>query len=759
MRDMLERRGQVGATNRILAALAGLTAVVTILIWGVPGLDPTQWDAVAVVSGLRPARELLPGLWRVLTGWMFAVFGMDAALNILSVIGVLVAGICTYSVYIIVRQILALLIRTGRPYAVWGKRIAPGFAFLAALLFGISSPLAHISQTFSPDGLRLLIFLLVVHFSLRWFTTGGEWRLYPAVALMGVLAAESPLGFVVPLVFAGAYVTVWHCVIDGLLPPPEGLPEPGGVPKWRVFFLFLGTLIVMAWINVMFFVSLNGADAQGWDLAGAFCHYATAYWRLLAGSSSFLGWVLGFGFCVLPFFVALRIFPIAVRDDRPMFFPAGVLLFFVGLLTVLQTGAIPSGRFWTFATETTMVRSGFLLAIFCFCAMATVAFVGAAFAFECQRKYLGQETEDDELSIGKPGLALRLLVPVIGAGIFLLALRTIPKPVETEMQRIVDAVVEETVEECGDAEWLFTDGRLDPAVEIAAAKRGKSLWALNLMSSSAPWDVYVRCRNFAPGSPDHQLVETGVPVLLRVWADERTNGLDKAALQIGFAFWKRARKPLPRLSGVVARETGMSEDEAEKGIARTKALAERIRALGNEPEHADATPALKEAFTAVNWRIARFARLREDSETADGLDEVNGVLRKLMTVIDDERQRTFMQLTPREGLEIALRRANYAEARRYAMVVLKNDEDDPQANFALGISAIMDKRLSDAELYLRRSLKRCPNDPAVLNNLSIICRKQGKYKDAEAFARRALEILPDAKEIQNTLKDALKKAP
>ncbi len=131
----------------------------------------------------------------------------------------------------------------------------------------------------------------------------------------------------------------------------------------------------------------------------------------------------------------------------------------------------------------------------------------------------------------------------------------------------------------------------------------------------------------------------------------------------------------------------------------------------------------------------------------------------MLSAIEYERQRTFMQMTPREGLQLALRRANFAEARRYSTVVLSYDEDDPEANFAMGMSSLEMKQMKDAERYLRRVLKRRPNEPAVLNNLSIICRKQKRWKEAEDFARKAIKILPDTPEVKQTLADALKKAP
>ena len=755
MRDMMRDCGQIGIRNLMLAAVVGLISFVSVLVFGLPGIDPAMWDEVAAVAGVRPPVNIFPGYWRVLTWWMFALFGVDGATYVLIAFGALGAGACTAIFYLIIRQVLALLIRTSHPFPVWYRRIAPSFAFVGAFLFGVGDPLMRVAQIFSPDELRLLMFLVIIHLLLRWFTVGGRWRLFPAMALMGFLTAETPFGFLLPLLFICTYKVVWHCVLDELFRKPEKLPEPMELPKWRMFFLFLGALAIGIWLNGVLFIALGGAEACGWEAGDVYFRYGIGYWALLKGAASLVGWVLALGFCVVPMVLALRLFPMLVRDDRPMPFARGAMLFFIGLLTLMQSGAIPLTRFWTFPSAA--VYSGFLLSVFNVCAMLTVSLFGAAFAFECQRTYLAPGDEDERTA--SPGVLLRWLAPFIAFIVLVLATCEIPRPVESEMLRIVDAAVEETVRECEGISWLFTDGRLDAGLEIEAERQGKTLRTLNMMSGEGAWEENLRCRGLEPRTPDYEAAKTGIPVLLRVWAGEKTNGMDGVAIQLGFEFWKRDRKPLPKASGLVAIEKGLSDAAAAEGAARAKAIADRILALGDEPDDASPSPALASAFSAVNWRISRFSQMRNDVETANGLDKLNSALRRMLTAIETERQRTFMQLTPREGLAIALRRANFAEARRYSVVVLANDEDNPEANFAMGMDAITNERYKDAEFYLTRVLRRRPKEPATLNNLSIVCRKQRKYKEAEDYARRALELLPDAKEIQNTLQDALKKAP
>ena len=742
----------LGLKNLALATLAGGVAAVAILVWGIPGLDPAMWSEAAVAARIRPPQTIFPGFWRVISVGLFSTFGVSGAIRVLTFAGAALGGVAVALVYLIVRQTLALLIRTGRPYAVWSGRIAPFFAFVAAALFGLSDPLSRIARVLSPSLLRFAVVLVIVHLALRWFVAGGRWRLFPLVALMGLLAAETPFGFLLPVLFVGAYALVWCGIVDGLFPKPEKLPAPDELPKWRMFFLFFGALALAAYLNAAEFVSLGGAEANGWGANDVYFRYAGGYWRVFAGAASVVGWVLGLVFGVLPLLVALKVFPMVTRDDRPMPFNLGVLLFLVGMLAVMQCGALPAARFWTFTRDIVLVQSGFLLAFFTFCAMVALALFGAAFAFECQRTYLGEDER-------RPGVLLRGLVPCLTAVVVALACRTVPKPVETEMQRIVDDAVRETVEECAGAKYLFTDGHLDAAVELCAKDRGQTLYTLNMMSGASAWECAVRSRPFAVESDDWHHAQTGVPALLRIWAGEKVGGMDEAAIQLGFEFWKRERKPLPTLSGMVAREKGLDAAAAQAGVERSKALADRILALAPKTETADPSPALASAFSAVSWRISRFARIREDATLANDLDESNTALKKMLSVIEQERQRTFLQMTPREGLQIALKRANFAEARRYAAAVLRANEDDAEANFAMGMSSLTGNRYADAERYLSRCLKVRPNEPAVLNNLSIICRKLRRYKEAEDYARRALKILPDSPEVKQTLADALKKAP
>ena len=67
------------------------------------------------------------------------------------------------------------------------------------------------------------------------------------------------------------------------------------------------------------------------------------------------------------------------------------------------------------------------------------------------------------------------------------------------------------------------------------------------------------------------------------------------------------------------------------------------------------------------------------------------------------RENTMRQMTPREGLQFALVRADFPLARRYAEPILDADPEDVDANFGMGMSYLMEEQYGRAEEYLKRA--------------------------------------------------------
>lgn len=748
MRDIATARPRLTRRDFVLALVLGAGAFFFVKAASPALLDPAQWGETAVAAGLRPPKFVFPGLWRLAAKGIFSALGINGALKVLSWAGPAAAGACTALLYAIVKMMLLFLTRHASRRVVWQSRIVPFFAAAAAVLAALSSPVQAVWQNFSPEGLRFLMLLSVAYLFLRWLSCGGRWRLWVFTALTGILAAETPFAFILPVVMVLVYRRVWYLSANELYLAPETLSDPDELPKWRILFLFLASLAFIVWVNVETFKAMGGLAANGWSLQDAYFRYASGYARMTTWASNVTGWILGLGFCIFPALLALMLLPSAMRDDRPMLFTTGAILIFLAFIALLQSGALPDTRFWILMNSFAPVRSGFLLAVYAAATAFTLAAAGAAFAFECQMAYLPDDAP-------RPGWGLAFLVP----GIALLLLPAVAwgtnRATERKIALIVADAIDETIRECGNAKWLFTDDCLGEAVSLFAAAQHKPLRTIDLISGPSAYDQYVRTAPFPEKSADRDLAAIGNSALFRVWAGEKEHGMDEAAIQTGFDFYRRARKPIPRASGFVARSAGMTAEEAQSGIERTRKLANRILEAAPQVEAASASPSLVAAFQAAQWRISRLARLRQEYELADRLDSYNYALKRVMGLIDEERRRTFQQLTPREGLMFALHRADFNEAMRYAPGVLANAPYDPDANFGMGMGYLLEDDLENAELYLKRVLDKVPGDPAVLNNLSILARRKKRFDEAEALARRALEILPDSPEVKKTLQDAL----
>ena len=239
------------------------------------------------------------------------------------------------------------------------------------------------------------------------------------------------------------------------------------------------------------------------------------------------------------------------------------------------------------------------------------------------------------------------------------------------------------------------------------------------------------------------------------------------ALQLGFELWKRAGKELPLCSGMLARSGKMSETDRQRGIKVAERLGERILELyENGVVTTVSDKELIKRFYIVQWRIARIARMRAERDgragnanlatramnLSDRLDHANPALNKFLQDLDKARERIIRTVTPRESLQLALARADFTMAQRFAEPILKDDPDDSNANFAMGMYHFCGKRWARAEEHLRRCLVKKPREPAVWNNLAVIYMHQERFEEAEEAARKALGILPESAEVKDTIK-------
>ena len=287
-----------------------------------------------------------------------------------------------------------------------------------------------------------------------------------------------------------------------------------------------------------------------------------------------------------------------------------------------------------------------------------------------------------------------------------------------------------------------------------------------MLSGQGEYDRFLRTRGVpAEDEENRRVLENGTMDAVRTWVCDRQEGAVKFAAQIGLEFWKRAKRPMPPPAGVLVRP-GMTEEEAAAFSKAAEEIAERLLALrtpGFSRRFADFK--VVQLVDSAQWRISRMLRLKaasldragspqranEEIKRADRLDKSNTSLARLIDALSRKSRESGPQLTPREGLKLALNRADFALAARYAIPILNGDPSDAEANFGMGMNFLLEKQYSRAAEHLRRVAAARPKEPAALNNLAVCLMHMGELDAAETNAAAALKLMPGSAEIKETL--------
>ena len=373
-------------------------------------------------------------------------------------------------------------------------------------------------------------------------------------------------------------------------------------------------------------------------------------------------------------------------------------------------------------------------------------------------------------SLGVVGtLACDAFAAVMGFIVAIFLFRAIDRPERLCLAAIRD-YVSLVAEDAADVKYLFTDGRFDDALRMEFVTRGRDVVLLNAMS--VPDDNEAkRLRGLAPEPTGKSIFEAGGAEVFKTWARERPERFSISAWQLGSGLLRRFGKVKPRTHGTVFRCAAAvrqaADEAADARFARWSrhllAVAERSRACSALFGEIDG--AVRAKLDAVLWRSSRMAveradRLKAAADPAEAegerelrlrMDRQNASLCAQSEVVERMLATGKMVLTPREALEVALKRADFTLARGYAVKVLAEAPDDPQANFALGMAKMEEKDYFAASVHFEKALERNQNEPASLNNLAITAIELGDLPKALHFAERASKALPQSTEVRQTL--------
>ena len=768
-------------TDYLIAAALAAFVFAMLFVWRFPTLDPSVWQDASEAIGTRPPQNLFPGIWRVLGALVFKALPVSGGLSLLSVLGNASVGLSSGLAYLTFREIMALTLRLRLQYSRSRYFVARISAAVGAMLFAFSDPIWRAGQFFSSVTFLVLTSVCALYLFFAFLQGGRLLIAYAAMFVLGVLSAESPLGLVLLAFCWGVYFMAARHVLSFEMPLMNPFIEQ--VSKWHMTFLFALGMLGGAFGNCVSFVQMGGMDAAGLSIGDLPLKYATLIWSHLTSCASLMGWVLALGIVIVPTAVSVVLLPRAADEEQFLPYHIGAVYLFAGLASLAQFCQIDALWFWRWIPKPEMVPSDILLCMFMLALAATIVFSLSVLGIDalCRnhrrlalQRYadLRQEIEERPEVISPQTMRL-----IRRMGVFLVPLLLISAVLPGRrlvkaraMMSVLADYAAEVIEECGNVKWLFTDGSFDPFLEILAASSGSGVHPVSMMAQNSPYEIHLRVSG-ATDPEDRLSLEVGAAMALRSWSRDKTDRLENLAMQLGFEIWKRDGKPIPPCSGLVSRPVGMDEADMARGVGKARELGARILefyAKGGPAQNAG--PRVNDLFLFVQWRIARLARMRaeradlagnaqaslEDMRLSEELDEKNPSLKRILDGMEKVRNMMLRQITPREGLQMALTRADFGLARRYAEPILKSDPDEPQANFGMGMSYFVQEQWTRAETYLRRCLIRNPKEPAIYNNLAVLQMKTGRFDAAEKNARRALELLPDSAEIQDTLKQVAK---
>lgn len=768
--------------DRIVAASLAAAVVVLLSIWPFQGLHPQVWTETAIAAGLLPADGLLPGLGVYLAHLVFAVLPQAMALSLVGLLSKLALALCVYLLYGAVSDMLDLVTVGGARDArrrLLARRISAG---IAALALGCSEPFWCAAQGVSSSMAVVFLTTLAFRLFMRFLRKPSYLTAVMTLFALAVLCAETPFGWLVLVFFlfmlrkflAGEKPESWGEFLD---------PIRMQRTKWSVTFAFMGALLLTILFECFAFAMLDGLKAHGRLSTDLPMLYAEAYIDLFRNSLNLTGFLALVGAVLLPMSLAFLMIRPATDEERYLPFKFSIVYSLCGLIAFLQLSPFSVTWFWQTIENTQLSRSLVLIGtLFSAVTLAWALFVLCVellcrdYAHIESVLYQGyqEEMEEDDVRsrpVSVPGESVRLgagrlvllVVPLILALCVVWGRRL---PDDRQLQALLHAYVNELISEAEGVKYLFTDGAFDPYLRIEAQRRGIEILPVSVMGGNTSREAYVRQIGTA-GLEDRVTLRTGAAEALQTWVMTKSAHLAESAVQLAFELFRINRRLEPIVYGVLVRPVGGNADSAAASVSRCHVLADRIVELHDQGAWRHAVnPLLKDRFLFVQFRLAVMSRLRairldpqmktresiEEIAYADRLNERNPSLRKILRRMDWVRRQNGDDLTPREGLAVALRRADFVMARRYAMPVLHQDPDEPNANFALGMSYYVEEQFAKAEEYLKRVLKRSPDEASAYNNLALVYLKTGRLKEAAEAAAKALELKPDQAEVLDTVR-------
>ena len=235
----------------------GLFSVALLTLWAFPGLTPDAWDDAAIGAGLRPMQAIFPGFWNAIVRGLYSLAGVSTGTFLLKILGRVFAGLTVGLVYLLLRQVLSITIRVRLQFSSRRFFVVRGVAVLGAIFFACSDPIWRAGQAFTPPLLLLFLTVLVATLFFSFLMSGGMKQIYLSMFLLGLLTAETPMGFFLLALVWGVYLlALRHGAVASNSPILNPVVEQSS--KWHLTFLYAIGLVIGVAINCSTFIVFDG---------------------------------------------------------------------------------------------------------------------------------------------------------------------------------------------------------------------------------------------------------------------------------------------------------------------------------------------------------------------------------------------------------------------------------------------------------------------------------------------------------------------
>ena len=720
-----------------------------------PALHPAHWETHALAAGLRPPVDSLSGIFRAGLWTLYHLLPPPLALLTVRALGILALGVITGLVYDILRLLPGDQLRNRFDSLPHCRHLQSLILMPVSIAFALSPAVYRACQ--SPNENLWIIFaiLLALRLTIKPLRTHQFLRFETVAFLLGLLAGDGPFAIPAFVLFATVLVVRMHqLAADGSANSSTLVIR---VVSVQLAFAFTIAALGAIAADYLTYRLWGGAQLSASVPDDLMLSLIYGYLHSFVGITTPWGWAALLFITVGPLVFMHFTVPTITNSSDPASSRVMAMVALVGLFAASQACGIDRLQILTLSARM-KIGSDSVLAVATFMNLVAAAWAMAGLTVAA---YIGGNAETSYYVRYPTRLFLKALAALLLVGSLLP--RT-DSPLRSALALFGD-YQDEVVRECARDRRLVTDGEFDAALELAAWRQGRTLRTLSLVSGADERSVRLRTRD-GGDAETLQALEFGGPDALRYWMDIEPGALTNIAVQLGFERRNRyAAAVTPRFDGLVAHLGGEERPDAAAGIGRSRQLA---RALIGFDGAAVGDAAVYRKLGFLKGRLAHFLRIRhrlaadadpaayrDDLRLAEALDGGNPLLAVFEREAGWQAEHHGALLLTREGLHLTVAHGDFDAAQAYAASVLKHHPDDAEANFAIGMYHLLNRRYACARPSLLKTLELTGENAAVLVNLAVLCARTGETDAARAYARRAQAAAPGNAALGNAVRQVL----